>query len=165
VSAWNDRQIAEWAEEYGIFPYNSKLVNTASIDLCFSGKAKISTTRGFDELPFGNLTLRRGEFYLADTLEEICMPPNAAGKLMVKSTPARLGLNHSNAGWFEPEFTGTATLEIYLLARKPYTIAVGQPIVQMALFDIEPPAVSYRITGRYNGQSGPTEARNERDKS
>ena len=98
--------------------------------------------------------------YLLDTVETVSMPNWACGLLSLKSSIGRMGLEHLHAGWFDPGFHGTATLEIKNMA--PWTISLkrGQPIVQLALLSMsQEPRLSYRDTGRYNGQVGPTPSR------
>jgi dCTP deaminase len=150
----------------GVTPFNPAAVNPASIDLCYSGRAKLSTINGFEDLPFGDVVIERGDLVLVHTLEYITMPIDAGGMLMLKSSMGRMGLEHLHAGWFDPSFNGTATLELTNLAVLPVVLEVGMPIVQLVLMSLtERPARSYLETGRYNGQSGPTEARNGRNES
>jgi dCTP deaminase len=105
------------------------------------------------------LTLNPGELFLLDTVEIITMPENAVGWLALKSSMGRLGLEHLHAGFFDPGFTGTATLEMENRAPWPITLKRNQRIIQLALADVMAPERSYRVTGRYNGQSVPTEAK------
>lgn len=156
-----------WAESGGIDPFDIMLVNSASIDLRWSGAFCIAVD---DELaaPDGwskemhaeRLVLRRGDLYLLDTLEYIKMPLDCAGELALKSSMGRRGLEHLHAGFFDPGFEGTATLEVE--NRHPRLLAIerGQRIVQLALIRTEVvPSVNYAQTGRYQGQRGPTKAR------
>jgi deoxycytidine triphosphate deaminase len=159
----NDLIIKEWAKHYGVSPFVSENVNPASIDLRWSGKFQqaIPTPElwgGVKEAE--TLTIRQGEFYLLDTAEFITMPANYAGLLMLKSSPARGGFEALHAGWVEPDFFGTLTLEIINVHPYPFTITKGQRIFQLALFKMEAlPDVSYWQTGRYNGQNTPQVAR------
>jgi len=155
-----------WAESGGIDPFNLEHINSASIDLCWSGRFRIAVD---DELvPDGwskethaeRLVLQRGDLYLLDTLEYIRMPLDCAGMLALKSSLGRKGLEHLHAGFFDPNFEGTATLEVE--NRHPRLLAIerGQRIVQLALIRTEVvPSVNYAQTGRYQGQRGPTKAR------
>ena len=155
-------QIIEWASNGGIDPYDESLVNPASIDLRWSGryrKAIMTQDRWSGVREANALTMHRDEFYLLDTLEFITMPDDTLGFLMLKSSSGRNGLEHLHAGLFDPGFSGTATLETENRHPYPLTITKGQPIIQLCLFRGDVTALSYRETGRYNGQVSPTGAR------
>jgi len=130
------------------------------VDLRWSGKYRIANKMGWGEVRIAkSLTLTRGEFYLLDTLETITIPDNAVGWLALKSSMGRSGLEHLHAGFFDPGFSGTATLEVENRAPWPLTIERGQRIIQIALCDCEVPERSYQMTGRYNNQAEPEPAR------
>lgn len=156
-----DFEIRQWAKNGGIAPYDTECINPASIDLRWSGNVKIAMDNGWHD--FGNVDEKifyPGALYLLDTLEYIKIPPCWAGELMLKSSLGRQGLEHLHAGWFDPGFEGTGTLEIKNMAPWPITLKRGQKIVQMAFHELKAlPEKSYQVTGRYNGQRGPTEAK------
>ena len=160
---WNDRMIREWASAGGVQPYNPDNVNPASIDLCFSGRGKMAVaaiTDWFTNYIGEQVRILPGEFWILDTLEYIKMPPDTAGMLFLKSTTGRLGIEHLHAGWFDPSFKGTATLEVVNFSPWARTILKGERIVQLVLVSMsEVPERGYDVTGRYNGQSVPTLAR------
>lgn len=61
----------------------------------------------------GGVTIERGHFYLADTVELIDMPDYLLGRLEGRSSIGRLGIEvHSTAGIVDPGYTGSITLEI-----------------------------------------------------
>lgn len=158
--------LTTWAESGGIDPFNSEHVNPASIDLCWSGCFRIAvddelTPDGWSKRMYAErLVLRSGDLYLLDTLEYIKMPQDCAGVLALKSSLGRKGLEHLHAGFFDPEFEGTATLEVENRHPRILVIERGQRIVQLALMRCEEmPSVTYAQTGRYQGQTGPTRAR------
>lgn len=157
----NDEQITEWALAGGVKPFDPSLVNPASIDLRWSGKSRCAYHWGWSETENQNeLLVIPGLLYLLDTIEYVDIPTYACGILSLKSSMGRMGLEHLHAGWFDPGFHGTATLEIKNMA--PWTISLkrGQPIVQLALMSMsQEPRLSYKLTGRYNGQEGPTTAK------
>jgi deoxycytidine triphosphate deaminase len=157
----SDDQITEWASSGGVKPFDHRLVNPASIDLRWSGKSRCAYHWGWSEVEDSNeLLVIPGLLYLLDTVEIVSLPDNMAGILSLKSSMGRTGLEHLHAGWFDPGFTGTATLEIKNMAPWTITLKRGQPIVQLALiFMSQKPRLSYKDTGRYNGQEGPTIAR------
>lgn len=158
------QDIVKWASSGGVSPYDPELVNPASIDLRWSGRFRMATPNGWgDETLAECLTLHRGEFFLLDTLEYIKVSVHHAGLLSLKSSLGRSGLEHLHAGWFDPGFEGTATLEVENRAPWSLNIAKGQPIIQLALIEMKAePMVSYRDVGRYQHQRGPTQAKKKR---
>lgn len=156
-----DFMIHEWAEKGGVSPFDPARINPASIDLCWSGQYKFAGKDGWSKTcSLSPIAIMHGQFLLLNTLEQITIPTTLCGLLMLKSSLGRQGLEHCHAGFFDPGFSGTATLEVTNLAPWPLVIERGQPIVQLVLFRMaDVPKRDYRITGRYGGQTGPTEAR------
>lgn len=143
-------------------------VNPASVDMHLGPSLLIESLQntGFVEYPFGKhtkdnpFTLRPGNFVLAATEETITLPDDLAGQVQLKSSVARLGLEHLMAGWIDPGFTGTITLELHNSRQlAPVLLWPGMPIAQLVVQQMAAPcAISYRLTGRYNGQEHPTES-------
>ena len=157
-----DFELKQWALNGGLSPFDSKLINPASVDLRWSGLIKRAWEDGWeDEFVIGDtFRLEPGSLYLTDTLEYIKVPTCWAGQLMLKSSMGRNGLEHLHAGWFDPGFEGTGTLELYNASPWWIPLKIGQPIVQISFLEMKAiPEKPYNITGRYNGQVGPTEAR------
>jgi len=154
----NDTAIKLWAKRGGVSPFNPRLVNPASLDLRLGDE--------FINLDTGKrsrqriITLRPGCAILATTLEYIKMPPFLCGVVYLKSSLARQGLDHALAGWIDPGFKGQLTLEFH--AHCPIALQVGQPVIQLVLQMIAEPELDYSRTGRYQGQTGPTMARETR---
>jgi len=151
---YHDTLIREWAEAGGVTPYGNACVNPASLDLRLGSEFIDMSTM----LPFTaeKIVLVHGDAILATTLEYIRMPANAAGSIYLKSTLARQGLDHSLAGWVDPEFSGTLTMELH--AHRPIELYAGQRVLQMVFHvTVGIPSEGYR--GRYMGQTGPTPAR------
>lgn len=175
----NDRWIKE--NSWMINPFDEKLVNPSSLDLRWSGRVRrmnpelsnraIETWNkdGLKDLflPFTEhdiLYIHPGEFVLVDTLETIQIPINVCGLLMLKSSSGRFGLEHHHAGFFDPGFglgnPSTGTLELTNTSSWVIAIRKNQPIVQMVFMKMEDaPEVDYRVTGKYNGQVTPQEAK------
>jgi dCTP deaminase len=108
--------------------------------------------------------LRKGDFVLAHTLEEITMPAHLAAQIDGTSTLGRLGLVvHSTAGWVDPGFCGTLTLELSNAGPLPIVLSPGDKIAQLCLFRCSSPAErpygSPGLGSRYQGQQGATPAR------
>jgi len=158
---WSDKELLEWGFSGGVQPFNVDNVNPASIDLSWSGKHKVATQCGWSELCDGDqLVLEPGRFYLMDTIEYIVMPPNAVGKLFLKSSAGRMGIEHLHAGYVDPDFSGTLTLELEIRVPWPITIKKHQRLVQLTLESMmSTPLKSYSKVGRYNGQRQPTNSK------
>ncbi|MDQ0376575.1 dCTP deaminase [Amycolatopsis thermophila] len=108
--------------------------------------------------------LHPGEFVLASTFERFALPDDLAGRLEGKSSLGRLGLlTHSTAGFIDPGFTGTITLELSNVANLPIALWPGMKVGQLCLFRLESPAEhpygSAEAGSRYQGQAGPTPSR------
>jgi dCTP deaminase len=106
-----------------------------------------------------HLVLVPGQVVLADTLEVVNIPVNLRGVLWLKSSRGRELLEHMHAGYVDPGFCGSLTLEMVNAAPWPMLLKKGQPILQLELAECYPPANSYKVTGRYNGQDKPQQAK------
>jgi len=96
--------------------------------------------------------------YLASTKERISLPNDMAAQLTGRSTIGRRGIIiHKTAGWVDPGFEGTLTLEILNLGRLPKKVQPGDRIGQLVFFVLDKPSWGY--DGKYQGQQGPTPPR------
>lgn len=154
----NDTFIINWAID-NVDPFEPLHVNPASLDLTLGGDYKdLLTGEKYTLAPNEQFVINPGDAILASTTEYICMPETHAGTIYLKSSLARLGLDHALAGWIDPGFEGEITLELH--AHRPVILTRGQRICQLVLSEmIARPAISYKVRGRYNKQRGPTEAR------
>ena len=86
------------------------------------------------------------------------MPRNRVGFLMLRSTAARMGLEHSFSGLVDPAFEGQLTLELKNdLKSHVIHLSPGMRLVQLYLESVEGAVVdTYDRVGFYQGQSGPT---------
>jgi dCTP deaminase len=85
--------------------------------------------------------LHPGEFVLASTLERITLNQALAARLEGKSSLGRLGLlTHSTAGFIDPGFSGTITLELSNVANLPIKLWPGMKIGQLCVFLLSTPA-------------------------
>lgn len=112
----------------------------------------------------GYLVLHPGEFVIGSTVETISFPNNLVGILNGKSSLGRLGLQvHATAGFFDPGFSGTATLEMSNISRLPIRLWPGMLVAQMAFYGLsrasERPYGSPGLHSRYQDQSGPVASR------
>lgn len=96
-----------------------------------------------------------GAFCLASTKEIFHLPNDISGMFILKSSMARAGLEHSQAGWADAGWHGSAlTLELSnLLQHHTLRIETGMAIGQIILFRHTPVPTefSYATKGRYNG--------------
>ena len=101
--------------------------------------------------------LSPGQFVLAETQERLQIPVDLVGRLEGCSSVARDGLVIHTAGFFDPGFNGTATLEISNLNHnRSVALVPGQKIGQIAFTKLTSPAERpYGTRGHYQAQHGP----------
>jgi dCTP deaminase len=101
--------------------------------------------------------IRPGEFILAQSLETFHLPNDISAEYKLKSSMARLGLEHLNAGWCDSGWSGSVlTLELKNMTQyHSIRIRPGDRIGQMVFFEHVPvPADrSYSVRGRYNNDT------------
>ncbi len=158
-----DHWIHEWGRNGGVEPFEPRQVNSASYDLRVCDHW-ICPTRDPEDSQASEFKLFPGEVLLASTLEYVRVPRNVACDLKLKSTLGRLWINHSLAGWCDPGFEGTITLELQNLGPEPFVLQAGRRIAQLIFMAMESePEVAYGEPGsgsHYQGQTGTTRARN-----
>jgi dCTP deaminase len=103
------------------------------------------------DMPETGQILLPGQVYLGSTVESLALPTDIAASAEGKSTLGRLGVSvHVTAGWIDPGFRGTVTLEIsvaYLTKLYP-----GMRIGQFIFFHVDPSSVDREpYSGRYQG--------------
>jgi dCTP deaminase len=118
-----------------------------------------------DDEPF---ILHPGEFVLGQTLEWVELPTDLVARLEGKSSLGRLGLLiHSTAGYVDPGWRGTLTLELSNVANLPIALYAGMRIGQISFFrmssPVERPYGSSELGSKYQGQSQPTASAFHRD--
>lgn len=98
--------------------------------------------------------LQPGEFILAQSLEVFNLPMFISAEYKLKSSMARIGLEHMNAGWCDAGWNGSVlTLEFKnMLQHHAIRIRPGDAIGQMIFFRHRPVPKdkSYAARGRYN---------------
>lgn len=105
-----------------------------------------------------------GMFVLGATFERVRMPVHLAGRVEGKSSIGRLGLAiHATAGFIDPGFVGTITLELSNVNGCPIRLHPGMKICQLALLRMDaPPQAPYgsaRNRNHYQQQHKPTASR------
>lgn len=103
----------------------------------------------------GEYCLAPGEFLLAQSREIFNLPNNISAEYKLKSSMARLGLEHLNAGWCDAGWHGSVlTLELKNMTEKHrIVLKVGDRIGQVVFFKHTPVPheKSYAARGSYNG--------------
>ncbi len=109
-----------------------------------------------------------GGFCLASTIETVEIPDDLVARVEGKSTIARAGIAvHVTAGYIDPGFRGTITLELVNQSAHTVSLRPGMPIAQLSFHSLTTPAERpYGTTGlgsRYQGQTDPTPGREPAD--
>ena len=97
-----------------------------------------------------------GQFILAHTIEKCNLPDDIAALFRIKSSMGRIGLEHMDAGWVDPGFNGSLTLEFKLMMeRHRVVLKTGDRIGQLIFFRGKKVSEdkSYRAVGNYNGSN------------
>jgi dCTP deaminase len=113
-----------------------------------------------------SFVIHPGEFVLGTTVEWVELPDDVVARIEGKSSLGRLGLIvHATAGFVDPGFRGTLTLEITNLTRVPIVLWPGKPIAQLSFMALdqaaERPYGHPDLGSHYHGQSEATESRYE----
>lgn len=98
--------------------------------------------------------LEPNQFILAQTVEVFHLPLDISAEYKLKSSMARIGLEHLNAGWADAGWHGSVlTLELKNITQcQRILIRPGDAIGQMVFFRHKPVPLerSYAARGRYN---------------
>lgn len=104
-----------------------------------------------------------GEFVLGVTQERITVPDDLVVRVEGRSSLGRLGIIvHSTAGFVDPGFSGTITLEISNLNRLPVALYPDMRICQIAFEELSSPAETpydKKPFSKYQGQTLPEESK------
>jgi dCTP deaminase len=182
ASVLSDGTIVRLVEEgtIRIDPWLPEMVQPASVDLRLGPSFRVfhnhrAAAIDLDDPP-ANLTeqvtitgddpfvIHPGEFVLGRTLEYVELPTDVVARIEGKSSLGRLGLIvHATAGFVDPGFRGTLTLEITNLTRVPIKLYAGRPIAQLSFMALDAPALrpygSPELGSHYQGQVDATESR------
>ncbi|OIO54486.1 dCTP deaminase [Candidatus Peregrinibacteria bacterium CG1_02_54_53] len=120
-------------------------------------------TRTIDVKEGEPFIVQPGEFILGVTEETITVPDDLVVRVEGRSSLGRLGIIvHSTAGFVDPGFSGTITLEISNLNRLPVALYPGMRVCQLAFETMTSAAEQpYNVKpfSKYQGQSLPEESR------
>jgi dCTP deaminase len=112
--------------------------------------------------PNESFILHPNDFVLASTKEYIKVPDNIVLKVEGKSTLARMGILVHTAGFVDPGFEGTLTLEISNQSDLPVALYADMYICQIAVEYLSSPAeIPYnkRKKSLYSKSKGPKTAK------
>ena len=109
-------------------------------------------------------SLQPSQFVLGSTMEHITIPNDIMGRLEGKSSLGRVGLLiHATAGYIDPGWRGTLTLELYNVSPMPIHLYPGMKISQISFHRLTTPAElpygSHELGSKYLEQVGPTPTR------
>jgi dCTP deaminase len=165
-----------------ITPWDDAMVQPASVDLRLGPSFRVFHNFRVESIdladPPTNLTelieitrdepfvIHPGEFVLGSTEEYVELPDDLVARIEGKSSLGRLGLIvHATAGFVDPGFKGTLTLEITNLTRVPIKLWSGKPIAQLSFMTLdeaaERPYGHPELGSHYHGQVEATESRYE----
>ena len=124
----------------------------------FQGRMRMIT------IPDGeSFIVQPGEFVLGVTMESITVPDDLVVRVEGRSSLGRLGIIvHSTAGFVDPGFSGTITLEISNLNRMPVALYPGMRVCQLAFEEMSSPAetpYNMKPGSKYQNQILPEESR------
>jgi dCTP deaminase len=143
-------------------PLEEQQIQPASVDLRLGGHflkvdensmEAIALDRELEYIEFKQeeIIIPPHSFLLAVTRETIRLPDNITAFVEGRSSIGRIGLFIQNAGWVDPGFKGTITLELYNANRLPIRLTSGRRICQIVFAFMDGPADSpYR--GKYQNQ-------------
>ena len=164
-------------KKIGIDPFDDECLQPASYDLHLSSKFLIfenhskeyidvksreQYTKLIDIKNLGFFIIHPREFTLGATIEYIKIPSNLVARIEGKSSLGRLGLViHATAGFVDPGFEGTLTLEISNLSNLPIKIYPEMKIAQLAFHQMksEPKKLYGEYNNKYQKQINPTSSK------
>lgn len=119
----------------------------------FNGRSEDVCVTTLDEDKF---LLHSGQFVLASTNETVKVPNYLAGRFEGKSSLGRIGLcTHVTAGFIDPGFNGTITVELVNLGKSDILLTKGMKIGQICFYRMDDiPEHSYGYKSHYQNQSG-----------
>jgi dCTP deaminase len=184
TSVLSDGTIRRLVEERRIViePWDPGMVQPASVDLRLGRSFRVfhnhklpaidlaEPPQGVTELveiaEDQSFVIHPGEFVLGTTEEWVELPDDIVARIEGKSSLGRLGLIvHATAGFVDPGFSGTLTLEITNLTRVPIVLWPGKPIAQLSFMALdqaaERPYGHPDLGSHYQSQAEATESRYE----
>ena len=158
-------EICELIEQGVIEFADYNCVNSASLDIHIGDHVLLEADEGSvlvlrDRTPLKTVQHRLpfdvlpGEFILASSREVFHLPNNISAEYKLKSSMARIALDHLNAGWCDAGWNGSVlTLELKNVSNNhAIRLHKGDAIGQIVFFKHSPVPYdkSYEVRGRYN---------------
>ena len=163
-----------------IEPWDETMVQPASVDLRLGNSFRVFHNHRVTAIDLRNppsdlteqvvveenepFVIHPGEFCLGRTEEWVELPDDIVARIEGKSSLGRLGLIvHATAGFCDPGWKGTLTLELNNLTRVPIKLWPGLPIAQLSFMTLDRPADRPyghpELGSHYHGQVEATESR------
>jgi dCTP deaminase len=154
-----------------IDPFDPEMIQPASIDVKLDNLFRVTRHSHHPHIDVRNIpedlteevvippgdhfVLHPGELVLAQTIEMVGIPPTLVARLEGRSSLGRIGLMiHSTAGWIDPGYRGTVTLELSNEAILPIMLWPGMKIGQLAFFWLSEEA-ERPYSGKYQDSTRP----------
>jgi dCTP deaminase len=181
-SVLSDATIRELIEAGRIViePWDPSMIQPASVDIRLGNSFRVFHNHRIQSIDLadpprdltelveledgGQFVIHPGEFVLGQTLELVEIPDDVVCRIEGKSSIGRLGLVvHATAGFVDPGFRGTLTLEIANFNSVPIVLRPGLPICQLSFMALDRPAERPYghpdLGSHYYGQIEATESR------
>jgi dCTP deaminase len=163
-----------------IEPWDPAMIQPASVDIRLGSSFRVFHNHRIQSIDLGNpprdltehvevpdegeFVIHPGEFVLGRTHERVEIPDDVVCRIEGKSSIGRLGLVvHATAGFVDPGFKGTLTLEIANFNSVPIVLRPGLPICQLSFMALDRPAERPYghpdLGSHYYGQVEATESR------
>lgn len=170
-------ELRELMEQGVIENSHPERIQGASIDLTLGDIIKVESAMRCDEpidlserprryphfnsvnlIAYDGYLLEPGAFILGVTREVINMPNDMKGSYCLNSSLGRAGLDNAFAGFIDPGYQGTITVELKnVLQYHTLVIRPGMRVGQISFERLSSPVpefASYRNRGSYNGTQG-----------
>ena len=154
-------------------------IGPSSIDLHLSGTAKLidfppdgiidtydKNSIRYRTFEFEELIIQPGDFFLLSTEEKITLSKSTAGFVSGRSSMARVGVNVHCAGFVDPQFSGTITMEVSNFTNYPIKLHRGMRLCQIViLLTTDPVEIGYgeKKDSKYQNQIDPGESKIYKD--
>jgi dCTP deaminase len=163
-----------------IDPWDPSMVQPASVDVRLGNSFRVFHNHRIQSIDLadpprdltehveidkdGQFVIHPGEFVLGRTVELVELPDDIVSRIEGKSSIGRMGLVvHATAGFVDPGFRGTLTLEITNFNSVPIVLRPGLPIAQLSFMALDRPAERPyghpELGSHYYGQVEATESR------
>lgn len=165
----NRREIFYLMERGVIEHAKPELVNPASLNVELDYQFLLETRNRLGEtLSFkdrqspafecfaGKVIIPPGGFCLSSIKQKLNLPLDLACDVMLRSSAARMGIQHLLAGWGDPGYSGFLTLELKNdLQHHAILLQAGDAIVQLRFIRVGMLDDGEGYTGKYTGDTGP----------